>query len=66
MVASVKIVATPQGVKIEGEGYTGPSCSLDVAKILATMEISPGEAQPKPEFFLDQNQAQHQQGGQSA
>ena len=66
MVASVKIVATPQGVKVEGEGYTGPSCSLDVAKILATLEISPCEAQPKPEFFVDQDQIQHQQGGQTA
>lgn len=66
MVASVKIVATPQGVKVEGEGYIGPSCSLDVARILARLKISPDEAQPKPEFYLDQDQDRHLERGQSA
>ncbi len=69
MVGSVKIVATPTGVKVEGEGYTGQACSLDVARVLAAMNISPGEAQPKPEFYvndfqskLEQNNSGHPSG----
>jgi hypothetical protein len=64
MVESVKIVATPQSVKVEGEGYTGPACSLDVAKVLRALDISPDEAANKPEFFLDQDQSQEQQARQ--
>jgi hypothetical protein len=62
MVGSVKIVATPQGLKVEGEGYTGPACSLDVVKVLHALDISPAEAQNKPEFYLDQDQNQQQAG----
>jgi hypothetical protein len=65
MVASVKIVATPQGVKVEGEGYSGPACSLDVARVLQVMHLSPAEAENKPEFYLNQDQNRQQQGGQS-
>ncbi len=52
MVGAIRIVATPNGVKVEGEGYTGPSCSLDVAKVLVALNLSPDEARPKPEFYL--------------
>jgi hypothetical protein len=64
MVASVKIVATPQGVKVEGEGYTGPACSLDVAKVLRALDISPDEAENKSEIYLDKGQSQEQQSRQ--
>ncbi len=64
MVAGIKIVATPDGVKVEGEGYVGPSCSLDVAKVLAALNLSPDEAQPKPEFYLDDTLSNQQQTGQ--
>jgi hypothetical protein len=64
MVGSIKIVATPQGVKVEGEGYTGPACSLDVAKVLRALDISPAEAENKPEFYLDQNLNRQQEGRQ--
>jgi L-serine deaminase len=64
MVASIKIVATPQGVKVEGEGYTGPACSLGVAKVLQALDLSPAEAVNKPEFYLEQDLNQGQQAGQ--
>jgi hypothetical protein len=64
MVASVKIVATPQGVKVEGEGYTGPACSLDVAKVLQALDLSPAEVENKPEFYLNRDLNQQQQAGQ--
>jgi hypothetical protein len=64
MVGSIKIVATPQGVKVEGEGYTGPACSLDVAKVLRALDISPDEAENKPEFYLDQDTNRQQEGRQ--
>jgi hypothetical protein len=66
MVASVKIVATPQGVKVEGEGFTGPACSLDVANVLLALDLSPAEAENKSEFYLDQDQNREQQAGQGA
>jgi hypothetical protein len=66
MVASVKIVATPQGVKVEGEGFTGPACSLDVAKVLQALNLSPAEAENKPELYLNQDQNREQQAGQGA
>ncbi len=65
MVAGIKIVATPDGVKVEGEGYVGPSCSLDVAKVLVALNLSPDEAHPKPEFYLDEPQSNQQQAGQA-
>ena len=65
MVGSVKIVATPQGVKVEGEGYTGPACSLDVASVLQVLDLSPAEAENKLEFYLDLDQNQEQQTGQA-
>lgn len=64
MVATVKIVATPHGVKVEGEGYTGPACSLDVARVLQALDLSPTEAENKPEFYLNQDQNRQQQAGQ--
>jgi hypothetical protein len=65
VVGSIKIVATPSGVKVEGEGYSGQTCVLDVGKMLAAMNISPGEAEPKPEFYLqgpEINQNRYQTG----
>ncbi len=64
MVGSVKIVATPKGVKVEGEGYTGPSCSLDVAKVLSLLQLSPEEAHPKPEFYLNDTSSHEVQANQ--
>jgi hypothetical protein len=64
MVAGVKIVATPDGVKVEGEGYVGPSCSLDVAKVLAALGLSPDGAHPKPEFYLNNTTSKEQQASQ--
>lgn len=63
MVASVKIVATPQGVKVEGEGFIGPACSLDVSKVLQALDLSPTEAENKLEFYLTPNQNREQQAG---
>ncbi len=60
MVAGIKIVATPNGVKVEGEGYTSPSCSLDIAKAMTALGLSPDEDHPKPEFYLDEPQSNQQ------
>ncbi len=64
MVGSVRIVATPNGVKVEGESYAGPSCSLDVAKVLAALNLSPDEARPKPEFYLNDTASNDVQANQ--
>ena len=61
MVASIRIVATPKGLKVEGDGFAGQACSLDMAKILTALNISPAEAEPKPEFYLNKTQSNHEQ-----
>ncbi len=64
MVAGIKIVATPDGLKVEGEGYAGPSCSLDVARVLAALDLPLDEARPKPEFYINDTASNQQQAGQ--
>ncbi len=64
MVTGIKIVATPDGLKVEGEGYIGPSCSLDVAKVLLALGLSPDEGHPKPEYYLNDTASNELQANQ--
>jgi hypothetical protein len=46
---------------VEGEGFNGQACSLDMAKVLTALNISPAEAEPKPEVYLNKTQSNHEQ-----
>jgi hypothetical protein len=47
----VKVVATKEGLKIEGIGFSGSACSLAVGEIARELGIPPEQIQNKPAYF---------------
>ncbi len=52
----VKIVATPEGLKIEAEGYPGTACETILGQLLPKMGLNAECAEPTPEYWQQQEQ----------
>lgn len=59
MERKIIVKITPEGIKVEGSGYSGASCSKDFDRVLTTLSIPLEHAEKKPEFYLhDQSDTQ--------
>jgi hypothetical protein len=55
---TVKITITPQGISIEGQGFSGIECEDVINKVKQTLGLVTLSDTPKPEYFECTNETQ--------
>ena len=51
----IRVVATKDGLRVEAEGFSGPSCESMLEPLLRNLGINPGEAQPTESYWSEQS-----------